>query len=318
MNLLDYRKTKYSGIGNDGIIERIFKTLDIKNGLFVEFGAWDGLVECNCKKLFEEGWSGIFIEADSSRFLDLLNNYGDEDRITCINSMIGIDDNKFDDVVGEAVGGREIDFCSIDINGLDVEIFETIEKHLPKVICTEGGQMLHPYGERVKPKIAKHNIQQSLLTMTKIYEAKGYKALCSYQDTFFIKKEYYDKFDVSDSVMVLYLEGLKALARRMPWVQNTLRGRDLKNSIIDAVLNECGYADYGWKGRKAWAVECKDKIDEFINERIELEKNMIFIRESIRDVAKENREGVFAQMVQERPELEALIEHYRKEIEGEL
>jgi hypothetical protein len=29
MNLLEYRKVKYSQIGNDGIIEEIFKGLDI-------------------------------------------------------------------------------------------------------------------------------------------------------------------------------------------------------------------------------------------------------------------------------------------------
>ena len=42
-NLLDYRKIKYSIIGNDGIVEFIFKTINIKKGFFVEFGAWDDM-----------------------------------------------------------------------------------------------------------------------------------------------------------------------------------------------------------------------------------------------------------------------------------
>jgi len=43
------------------IYERFF--LNVKNGFFVECGAFDGLTECNCK-FFEEdmGWNGINIE----------------------------------------------------------------------------------------------------------------------------------------------------------------------------------------------------------------------------------------------------------------
>ena len=89
MNLLEFRKDVYSSTGNDGIIEKIFEILQIKNGVFVEFGAWDGIKGSNCRKLFEEGWSGVFIEPDKPRYQSLEENYRQFENISCINSPVG-------------------------------------------------------------------------------------------------------------------------------------------------------------------------------------------------------------------------------------
>ena len=67
-SLLFQYKNVHSQIGQDGILEEIFKRVGIKKGFFCEFGAWDGVYLSNCRKLFEEGWSGVFIEADKKVF----------------------------------------------------------------------------------------------------------------------------------------------------------------------------------------------------------------------------------------------------------
>ena len=59
--------------------------MNIKKGNFIEFGAWDGKHLSNCLKLFTEGWSGIFIEGDSSKFNTLVNNFKNYNNICCIN-----------------------------------------------------------------------------------------------------------------------------------------------------------------------------------------------------------------------------------------
>ena len=66
-SLLKYSKNIYSQAGQDGIIEKIFNTIGVKKGNFVEFGAWDGIYLSNCRKLYEEGWSGVFIEGDKKK-----------------------------------------------------------------------------------------------------------------------------------------------------------------------------------------------------------------------------------------------------------
>jgi len=254
VNLLDYKKDKYSSTGNDGIVEKIFDTLNIKKGFFVEFGAWDGIKGSNCRKLFEEGWSGVFIEPVPERFNELKINYNQADNIECINSLIDLEHNTFDSVVDSLIRD-EFDFCSIDIDGLDVEVFETFEKYMPKVICIEGGQMLEPFHERLPIVLARNNIQQSLKIMVEVFQQKGYRLLCTYQDTFFIKNEYFDLFDVSKDIMEQYLNGLSSLHRRLPWIQLTIGQVGLRNKIIDYILQNSDYYDYGYNKRKVWEKE---------------------------------------------------------------
>lgn len=276
-NLLDYRFDKYTSTGNDGIIEHIFNTINIKKGFFVEFGAWDGIKGSNCRKLYEEGWSGIFIEPDKDKYKNLNKNYKNYERVICINTKIkDSGKNIFDNVVGSYIENRNIDFCSIDIDGLDLEVFETFEKYLPTVICIEGGQMLYPYYKRIKKSIAKNNMHQSLNIIVNSFEKKGYKVLCSYQDTFFIKKKFYYLFDISFNLVELYFNGLQALHRRLPWIYRSVQKNGLTNDIIKNILKETFYfSDYGYKKRKVWVKEKKKHIKLVIEKYrdIELKKN---------------------------------------------
>lgn len=274
INLLDYRNNKYTSTGNDGIIQRILEVAGIQRGYFVEFGAWDGIKNSNCRRLFDEGWSGLFIEADKDKHKELRKNYDSFNHVSCCFSKISTKKEKFlfDQVALPYVKDGHIDFCSIDVDGRDVEVFETFKKYLPTIICIEGGQMLHPFHKRIKNSIAKHNIQQSLRIMKGVFEKKGYRLLCSYQDSFFILDELYDLFNVEDNIIKIYFNGLRAIPRRLPFVQKYLSKCDLNNIIIDNILEESGYKKYKWAKRKLWAKEEIDKIMESIDrqERREL------------------------------------------------
>ncbi len=266
MNLLNYRKKIYSTIGNDGIIEYIFNKINIEKGIFVEFGAWDGIKNSNCRKLFDKGWNGLFIEGDKQKYIDLVNNYKDYNNISCCNKIVDFKNNKFDNIIDLYLKNKNIDFCSIDIDGLDLEIFETFEKYFPSVVCIEGGQMLYPYYKRIKKSLAKRNIQQSLKTMVEAFEKREYKILCSYQDSFFIKKELYNLFDVDTDLIELYFNGLLASYRRLPFINKYLKKVKLKNHIVNRILKISGYKKYGWEKRKIWGNENKDMIKKIINQ----------------------------------------------------
>lgn len=66
--LIKYRKNYYSQNGEDGVIEEILKRMGIKQGWFVEFGAWDGKYLSNTYALVEKGWKGVEIEGDKTKF----------------------------------------------------------------------------------------------------------------------------------------------------------------------------------------------------------------------------------------------------------
>jgi hypothetical protein len=229
-------RTPYDYNQNDHLIREIFRRMGIKEGVCVEFGAWDGLYNSNTKNLIDEGWYSVQIEPHDGKYQELCRTYGNHDRVICLNKFINTSDSLFDDVVSPPIipHDRHIDFCSVDIDGLDVEVFETFEKNLPSVVCIEGGQMLHPLHPRVPPKIAQNNIQQSLTTMNEVFLRKGYRVVCSYQDSFFVKEEFYHLFDVSENVLNLYLDGLEAFPK-IPWIQKKLEEVGLSNAILDAI-----------------------------------------------------------------------------------
>ena len=172
----------------------------------------------------------------------------------------------------------KIDFMSIDIDGLDVEIFKSINVFLPTVICIEGGQILEPYHSVVANDISANNIQQSLKTMMELFKDKGYKLLCTYQDSFFIKNEYSDLFNVSNDIFDLYIDGLIALPR-IPYIKILLDSNKLKNRIIDYIIQFLDIDEIikiglngGTKEKAIWIDHNFHRIKEKLEELKQLQK----------------------------------------------
>ena len=142
-DLYNHIYDKHSQRGHDGIIEKILKELSIDKGYFVEFGAWDGIHLSNCRKLYEDGWNGCFIEGDVNKYTTLCNNYKDNENIICINKFVyptEAEGDTIDKIYEEYISSvtNEIDIMSIDIDGRDYEILENMTLK-PKLIIIEGG-----------------------------------------------------------------------------------------------------------------------------------------------------------------------------------
>jgi len=200
-DLYNHIYDKYSQRGHDGIIEKILKELSIDKGYFVEFGAWNGIFLSNCRKLYENGWKGCFIEGDVNKYIELCNNYKDDDNVLCINKFV-YPTKEEDETNGDTIDNiymkyiskftNEIDIMSIDIDGRDYEIFENMLIK-PKLIIIEGGFSWHPRMQNKIPyNIAANNIQQPLQVMIDLGRSKGYQPICFNQDTFLLRNDLYD------------------------------------------------------------------------------------------------------------------------------
>jgi len=221
---------------NENIIDSIFKKLKIKKGNFVEFGAWDGIKNSNTRKLFLNGWSGLLIESNHHRFEQLLQNYYGQKNIFLSNSHIDENENLLDVEIQKTINDH-IDFMSIDIDGLDIDIFDTIQQYLPTVICIEGGQILEPYFKLVGREISKRNVQQSLHQMNLKFKNKGYELICAYQDAIYIKKENYERLEIKQKdAFTHYVDGLLAYPR-LPYINQILDEVNLVNRIISYILD---------------------------------------------------------------------------------
>lgn len=64
-----------SQLGQDLIAKKFFKFNPSKNKLFVDVGAFDGLHFSNTFLFFQDGWSGVCVEACSKNFKKLQKLY---------------------------------------------------------------------------------------------------------------------------------------------------------------------------------------------------------------------------------------------------
>lgn len=244
INYLDFSKNIHSQFGQDGIIEEVFSKLDVKNGFFVEFGAWDGKHLSNCRRLFEDGWSGAFIEGDHTRFQDLLDSYRNDENILCIHAMVETSgESTLDEILSKQKVDREVDFLSVDIDGLDLEVFESIEKYKPKLVCLEGGQGAHPYEPRV-PENMTSCLGQSLKTIHDAATRKGYSILSASHDIFLLRNDLVSDFDLFPDLKTLYINGLIHQPSHIVIFYNRLKKFSRSNPIFDHVLSETSFFDF--------------------------------------------------------------------------
>lgn len=219
-SILSNKKNIYSQNGEDGIIDYIFSKIGVKNGNFIEFGAWDGIHLSNTYNLFKSGWSGIYIEGDSTKSEVLKHNFNNYKNITCINSMVGYSEHDNLDTLidNSSHTNKDFDFISIDVDGLDYYIFKKMEKYLPKVICIEVNAGHSPlYDKEIPLTIAQNNIGQSLYIITKEAEKKGYFPLCYTGNLFLIQNKYKELFkDDVKTLNEIYFDFLLYLENTNP------------------------------------------------------------------------------------------------------
>ena len=212
MSILKYKKNIFSQNGEDGIIEYITNKLNIKNGNFIEFGAWDGKLNSNTYNLYNQGWEGIYIECDSNKYKDLVENFKDDSKITCLNKMVGFNnDDNLDYIIETSQHKNKIfDLVSIDVDGCDFNIFQKMSKYLPKIIMIEINAGHSPnYDKEIPIHIAKNNVGQSLTIINKEAEKKGYFSLCYTGNLFLIKNEYKELFkDDTKNLQYIYIDFL--------------------------------------------------------------------------------------------------------------
>jgi hypothetical protein len=199
--LTEAEKKIYSQNGEDGIIKEVFSRIGVESGTFLEFGAETG-AELNCRLLAESGWNGIFIEASQEQFALLKNHYNEFKNITCINSYVTPQNiNELTATIADSVN-----IISIDIDGIDYQIFDAIN-HKPILFIVEYNGSL-PLEKEVSlvntspdwDRTA--NTGASLGALEKIAKRKGYSLIHTENhgvNAFFIKNDMLKFFPESEN-----------------------------------------------------------------------------------------------------------------------
>ena len=222
MGLLSFKADKFSQNGEDGILERIFHLIGSETKTCCEFGAVDGVLLSNTRKLLLEGWSGLLIGADPQRFNKLKDNYSANEKVKCLcKSIDGADD--IDLALSQNGFLVGLDILVIDIDGLDYYILKRL-KSRPRLICVEVNAGHSPESNVVLPReVAAKGIGQPLGAFYQLCKQLGYALLSFNGNAFFlrgdIKHPFLPEMDPV-SAYAEYVASLDKTARRWMYLVN--------------------------------------------------------------------------------------------------
>jgi hypothetical protein len=201
--LLKYQSNVTSQNGEDGIIAHIFSILPaVEKRYCVEFGAWDGKYLSNCFNLVSNlGWFGLFIEANDKKFEQLLVNHGASNNVTCLKRFVEFDGpNSLENLIDEANFPLGFDLLSIDIDGADYFVWESVQRFRPRVLVIEFNPSIPNDVIFVQAKDMNTNQGASLLALVMLGKQKGYELICvTMCNAIFVLNELYPLFELTSN-----------------------------------------------------------------------------------------------------------------------
>lgn len=117
----------YSQNGEDGVIQEIFRRVDLSHGTFVEIGTGDGY-ENNTRLLLELGWKGVWVEGDETSCETARKNLAkfiDSGQLSIINSFVTPEN--VNRVLEEGDVPKDVDLLSLDIDMHTHHVWEKLE-----------------------------------------------------------------------------------------------------------------------------------------------------------------------------------------------
>jgi hypothetical protein len=196
-SLQKYRKIYFSQNGEDGMLEHILSKIS-SNKWAVEFGAWDGKYLSNTYHFIERhGYSAVLIEGDGAKMMDLNRNteqFGD--KVKCINAFVEPSgSNSLDNLLKSTAIPVDFDLLSIDIDGMDYFIWQSLLNYRPKVVIIEINIADKPGKVRVHDVSMTNYVQgesgSSIESIKRLANEKGYALLANIAcNAIFVDRKY--------------------------------------------------------------------------------------------------------------------------------
>ena len=196
INKNEYRITSQNN--EDGIINFIFSELELDKLNFVEIGF--DFYQNNSLSLLKKSKKGLFIDGDEKKVLILKNivkilyprkNLIVQNYLVDVDSINNLIKQNFE-------ASDEIDFLSIDVDGMDYYLFESID-FSPKLICIEYNfwfgknlKCVAPYKKNYKAESLSEYVGSSLKALIELAKLKGYHLIAlesSCVNAFFIRDD---------------------------------------------------------------------------------------------------------------------------------
>lgn len=194
-----HKSDVFSQKGEDGLITYFLEKMKTNSGYFVEFGAWDGKHLSNCANLAQKNWNGCFIEGDHSRYLDLVENYKNDEKISTINRLVSPKgDNSLDSILKNINAPKMIDVLSIDIDGYDYAIWKSLTLFNAKLVIIEFNPTIPSNVIVIQDNDSEKCFGNSLAALWELGKEKGYELVGTTDwNALFIPKSDCEKFNIT-------------------------------------------------------------------------------------------------------------------------
>lgn len=226
--LSEHKKDIASQRGEDGIIEKIFIVLGVDHGWCVDVGAY-GRTNSNTYNLIAKGWSGILIETDEERIQELKKVYS-QNNAYYVHAHVEPEGTKsLDNLLKKTRLPKEFEMVSIDIDGNDYYIWESLKTYAPTVVAIEFNPVIK-LDDYLQPINGKGG--SSLSVLVKLGKSKGYELIATTSiNAFFVKKSLFNKFGIKDnSTKELFTDSNDSYGR-----DTTKYGYTEQTTVVDVV-----------------------------------------------------------------------------------
>lgn len=191
-----YARDVFSQNGEDGIVEELFRRLDISSGYVCEFGAWDGVYLSNTFNLIQKGFKGVFIEGDKDKFQDLLKTCKNYPNIIPINAYVDYEgENTLDNLLQKTDIPSDFELLSIDIDSFDYHVWRSLKLYRPKIVIIEINSGISTNNEEHIHTPDKYQGTAFRPTFNLGIE-KGYKFVCHTGNMIFVRNDLFDKLNI--------------------------------------------------------------------------------------------------------------------------
>ena len=214
----------YSQNGEEGVLEKIFETLNITKGEFVNAGADDINDHSNVRKLISfHNWGGLFIEPNESMLQQGRDNLSKDDRISNaeFNFHTGFvstktDDEKINNIISQYYDSNIVfDLLTLHIDSYEYwELEDFLKGDYDARVILVGYNSSRPDSVTTpidcEPKIGHKTVSDNFYSATgsalkKLANEYGYEliSICKPNNLIFIKKDLNDNlFQVYDDLKV--------------------------------------------------------------------------------------------------------------------
>ena len=131
-----FHKSVFTQNGEDGIIEEIFNRIGTSNKFFVEFGVHG--VKNNSTFLLLKDWKGAWLGGSQRAQVNIESNFAQQVRCGQLEFKTSwITKDNIEDLFDELHVPKEFDYLSIDLDGNDYWVWESIQRYRPRVVSIE-------------------------------------------------------------------------------------------------------------------------------------------------------------------------------------